>query len=214
MNNLQILGRLTRDPESRYSQNGKAVCQFSIAVNRNKDEADFFECVAWEKTAETITTYVKKGQRILIDGRLQQDRWKDQQSGENRSTVKIIVNRFDFIESADQNTNTPQQQPAQPQVPRNAPPMGAPGAYGQPPMPPYPGQYPQQQQGQQGYMQPPPGMPPMPPQSQQQGFWLGGNPPGAPQYGQPAPQQAPPGAAPFNVNQLGQQVPLDDHIPF
>jgi single-strand DNA-binding protein len=183
MNNLQILGRLTRDPELRYGQNGKALCQFSIAVNRNKDEADFFDCTAFEKTAETISNYVKKGQRILIDGRLQQDRWKDQQTGEDRSKVKILVNRFDFIESAEQG-GTNQQAPSPTQRTNNAPPQppmgGMPGPYGQPPAP-YPGQYGQAPQPPQA----PPGYP-IPPQQQQQqqGFWMGGN---APQQQQPAP---------------------------
>lgn len=185
MNNVQILGRLTKDPELRYGQTGKAICNFSIAYNRNKDEADFFECTAFDKTAETISGYVKKGQRILIDGRLQQDRWKDQQTNENRSMVKILVNRFDFIESAEQGSG--QQQP--PQGAHNAPPPPPMGGmpYSQPPAP-YPGQYGQAPQPPQA----PPGYPPQQPQSpqqQQQSFWLGGN---APQQ-----QAAPTPPAPY-----------------
>ena len=211
MNSLQILGRLTRDPEIKNA-NGKSVCQFAIAVNRNKEEADFFECVAWEKTAETISQYVKKGQRILIDGRLQQDRWKDQQSGENRSTVKIILNRFDFIEAAEQQNAQQQPQAQAPmQAPYPVPPMGAPGAYGQPPMQsppmPYPGQYPQQQMPQQqapGFMPHlPAGRPPMPQQQQQapqQSYWLGD-----------APQNAP--ASTPGYGNYGYQVPYDKNNP-
>ncbi|MHB1651413.1 MAG: single-stranded DNA-binding protein [Desulfitobacteriaceae bacterium] len=208
MNNVQVLGRLTKDPELKYSQNGKAVCQFSIAVNRNKDETDFFDCVAWEKTAETVSNYVKKGQRVLVDGRLQQEKWKDQQSSENRYAVKIIVNRFDFIEAAEQNSNPPQQTPAPAQAPYNQPPMGMPGAYGQPPMQPpiqqpYQGQYPQQHmQPPQGYTQPPAGSPPM---QQQQGYWLGEN---------STTPQVNPGPAPYG--NIGYPAPASEYkkIPF
>lgn len=201
MNNIQILGRLTKDPELRYSQSGKAMLQFSIAVNRNKEEADFFECMAFEKTAETISNYVKKGQRILIDGRLRQGRWKDQQTGENRTMVEIVVNRFDFIESAEgAGQQQPQAQRSQGAPPPQAPAGGMPPmSYGQPPAP-YPGQYGQAPQT------PPPGyMPPnmqQPPQQQQQpSFWMGGHAPqqqAAPApYGYPA-SPADQAANPFN----------------
>jgi len=202
MNNVQLLGRLTKNPELRYGQTGKAICSFSVAYNRGNDEADFFECVSFDKTAETIANYVKKGQRILIDGRLQQDRWKDQQTGENRSMVKILINRFDFIEPADQNSRQSQQS----QAANNAPPLPPAGSppYGQAPVP-YPGQYvpnPQPPQTPPGY---PPGyMPQQPPQQQpaQQSFWLGGN---APQQQAPAPYGFPASPEdhknnPFNPN--------------
>ena len=67
MNYVSLLGRLTRDPEVTYTQSGKAFTRFSIAVSRgtsNRDEVDFINCVAWEKRAETISQYFKKGSRM------------------------------------------------------------------------------------------------------------------------------------------------------
>ena len=61
MNSVSLIGRLTADPETRYFESGKVVAKFSIAVNRTKDEADFFEIEAWEKTAEVVSQYCKKG---------------------------------------------------------------------------------------------------------------------------------------------------------
>lgn len=72
MNNITLLGRLTRDPELKYTQSGKAFTKFSIAVTRefNRDEADFINCIAWDKRAETICEYLRKGKRIALQGRL------------------------------------------------------------------------------------------------------------------------------------------------
>ena len=70
MNYVSLLGRLTRDVEVTYTQSGKAYARFSIAVSRgtsNRDEVDFINCIAWEKRAETISQYFKKGSRILVD---------------------------------------------------------------------------------------------------------------------------------------------------
>ena len=145
MNNYQVLGRLTKPPELKYTQGGKAICHFSIAVTRNKDESDFFECEAWEKTGEAISNFIKKGQRILIDGRLQQDRWKDQQTQENRSKVKIVVNRFDFIEPANQDNGGQQGQQTQTPPPQNTAPAQGNPQYppgSMPPPPSYAGQPP------------------------------------------------------------------------
>ncbi|MDJ0305371.1 single-stranded DNA-binding protein [Dehalobacter sp.] len=193
MNSVQVLGRLTSDPELKYTQGSKAVCQFTIAHNPSKEEADFYDCVAWEKTAENISNYFKKGQRILIDGRLQQDKWKDQQSGENRSKIKIIVNRFDFIEPASENTQRPATQQSAPPPGAYAQPPAAPpaGYYGQAPQGYPPQAQPQQHQQQQmfnpppapapGYYSAPPNRPPQgnqpgayppPAQAQQQSPWL------------------------------------------
>lgn len=76
MNRIMLLGRLTKDPEIRYTPSGACVAQFTLAVDRpyTKDgsrEADFIPCVTWGKTSETIGNYVHKGQRLLVEGRLQ-----------------------------------------------------------------------------------------------------------------------------------------------
>ena len=110
MNKVSILGTLTRDCEIKYTQSGTAVASFGIAHNEKKkqqdgnytDVAHFFDVTAWGKTAENINQYFKKGSRILIDGRLDFSQWTSQ-SGEKRSKVGIIVEKFDFIDRKDNN---------------------------------------------------------------------------------------------------------------
>ena len=104
LNRIMIIGRLTKDPELRATQAGTAVCSFSIANNKTwgkggekKEEVSFFNCTAWAKTGEVIAEYVKKGQRIAIDGRLQQRSWEDT-AGAKRCAVEIVVDNFQFIE--------------------------------------------------------------------------------------------------------------------
>ena len=100
MNYVSLLGRLTRDPEVTYTQSGKAFTRFSIAVSRgtsNRDEVDFINCVAWEKRAETISQYFKKGNRILVQGRISAGSYE--KNGETRYTTDVVVNNFDFIET-------------------------------------------------------------------------------------------------------------------
>jgi single-strand DNA-binding protein len=106
-NRVILAGNLTRDPELRYLNSGSGVCEFAIAINRKwkdkdgsaKEEVSFFDCVAWAKTGEVIAEYFKKGRPILIEGRLQQDRWEDKATGQNRSRVRIVVDRFEFLGS-------------------------------------------------------------------------------------------------------------------
>lgn len=97
MNKIIIKGRLSRNPETKQTNNGKSVCNFSVAVNRrmNKDEADFFECTAWEKTGEFVTKYFSKGQEILIDGRMESRNYDDK-NGNKRTAWGITVEQVDF----------------------------------------------------------------------------------------------------------------------
>ena len=100
MNYVSLLGRLTRDVEVTYTQSGKAYARFSIAVSRgtsNRDEVDFINCIAWEKRAETISQYFKKGSRILVQGRITTGSYE--KNGETRYTTDVVVNNFDFIET-------------------------------------------------------------------------------------------------------------------
>lgn len=96
-NIITLSGRLTRDPEMRYTPQGKSVCSFSLACNDSKDKVNFFDCQAWEKTAEIMTEYCKKGKKILIIGRLNQQRWDDQ-DGKKRSKNIINVSEFQFMD--------------------------------------------------------------------------------------------------------------------
>ena len=104
MNLVILKANLTRDVEMRYLQTGTAVGQFGVAVNRKwkddqgnqKEEVSFFDVEAWGKTAETIAQWFKKGSPILITGRLKQETWDDKQTGQKRSKVKIVLDRFEF----------------------------------------------------------------------------------------------------------------------
>lgn len=112
MNTITLLGRLTKNPEARYTSTGKAVTLFTLAVNRpytNSDgqrEADFINCQAWGKTAEVVGNHVSKGDRLLVEGRLQIRSYTDKE-GVKRYATEVIVNRVEFIEQKkDSNVKT------------------------------------------------------------------------------------------------------------
>ena len=106
MNNVILMGRLTRDPELKYSQAGKAYCRFTVAVNRdfNKDEADFINCLAFGKTAETIAEWLGKGRRIALQGRIQTGNYENK-NGDKVNTFEVVADRFEFVDSARSETN-------------------------------------------------------------------------------------------------------------
>lgn len=103
MNRIFLLGRLVRDPEVRYTPSGKVVCQFTLAVDRpfanqeGQREADFIPVVIWGKQAETCGNSLTKGQRALVEGRLQ-IRSYDAKDGSKRYVTEVIADRFEFIE--------------------------------------------------------------------------------------------------------------------
>ncbi len=105
MNSVTLLGRLTRDPELKFSQSGKAFCKFSIAVQRDfkKDEADFINCIAWDKRAELLTEYLRKGRRIALQGRLNVRNYD--QNGETKWITEVIIDKFDFLDSSSNSDN-------------------------------------------------------------------------------------------------------------
>lgn len=106
MNKAILLGRLTGDPEIRYTNNGKAVCTFTLAVDRGKDAgADFIPVVLWDKTAETCGNYVKKGQRLLIEGKIQVRSYENDK-GEKRRITEVVGSRMEFIEKASNADNS------------------------------------------------------------------------------------------------------------
>ena len=112
MNNIVIKGRLTKDPEMKVMQSGKNVVNFSVAVNRrfNRDIADFFDCVAWNKTADIIANHFVKGQGILLRGEMQQRQWQDKE-GNNRYAWELLVDEVEFCEpksSAPEKSQEPQ----------------------------------------------------------------------------------------------------------
>ena len=107
MNKVVLVGRLTKDPELRYAAgSGIPTSKFTVAVNRQgkKDEADFINCVAFNKPAELIAQYFVKGRRIAISGRIQTDSYTAQ-DGTKRYTTDVVVETFDFIDSNSSNRN-------------------------------------------------------------------------------------------------------------
>lgn len=102
MTNIWIgLGRLTREPELRHAQSGKAITRMRVAVPRSTDgdTADFFDAVAFGQLAEACATHLTKGRQVLVEGALRQQTWTDASSGERRSRVEIVANRLEFLGS-------------------------------------------------------------------------------------------------------------------
>ncbi|MBR4151853.1 MAG: single-stranded DNA-binding protein [Selenomonadaceae bacterium] len=98
MNKVFLSGNLTRDPEVRYSQSGKAFVKMGIAVNRHykeKDSVEFFNLTAWEKTAEFCGRYLKKGSRVLVEGRLQTSSYENK-DGVKINSVDIMIENIEF----------------------------------------------------------------------------------------------------------------------
>ena len=98
MNNVQLLGRLTKDVELAQTKTKKVYGRFTLAVP-NGENAMFIDCVAFDKLAETIEKYVKKGNRLLIEGSINVSSYQDK-DGNNRKSTNIYVNKITFIESA------------------------------------------------------------------------------------------------------------------
>lgn len=107
MNKVVLLGRLTKDVEIKYTQSGKVVASFTLAVDRpfagqdGKKEADFINCQIWGKSAELLGNSVHKGQRLLVEGRLQIRQYEDKQ-GAKRWITEVICDRFEYIEKREQ----------------------------------------------------------------------------------------------------------------
>ena len=101
-NKVILMGNLTRDPELRQTQSGTSVCRFAIAVNRSynsqdgssRDETCFVEIDCFGKSAENIAKFFSKGKPILVEGRLRQDSWEDKQSGQKRTKLMVVLERF------------------------------------------------------------------------------------------------------------------------
>ena len=101
MNKVILIGRLTKDPELRYTQSGSAVCNFTLAVDRpftsqsGEREADFIEIVVWNKAAENVAKYMAKGRQVAVDGRLQIRSYEA--DGSRRWRSEVIANNVEFI---------------------------------------------------------------------------------------------------------------------
>ncbi len=100
INQVILMGRLTRDPEQRTTPSGKMVVSFSLAVDRGTqdDQADFFDVTAWEKLGELVMQYLAKGRRVLVQGRLRQDSWDDKETGKKRSRIEVVASDVTFLD--------------------------------------------------------------------------------------------------------------------
>lgn len=110
MNQVALIGRLGQDPEVRFTAAGKAVCGFSLAVSEGKDDTVWLRCNAWEKTAEIMGQYCKKGQQVGVVGRLTERKWTDNDGKEKRQ-IEVVVSRLDLLGSRDD--SEPRQSPQQ-----------------------------------------------------------------------------------------------------
>ena len=163
MNKVVLVGRLTRDPELRYTPNGVAVANFTVAVNRpfknqqGEQEADFINCVAWRKAAENLAQYQQKGSLIAVAGSLESSTYVDKDTGKNRYSLEVRAEEIKFLSQPKQQ-NAGQMMPGQMTQGTNQ--QAYVQAMPQQQMPAQPQQAPQMQQTQQ--------MPQMPPQQAQQ----------------------------------------------
>jgi len=132
-NKVIIMGNITRDPELRYTPQGKAVADITVAVNDSRggraaegadSQAVFVDVTVWERTAEIVCEYMRKGRPILVEGRLTQDRWDDRDTGKKMSKLKVVASNVQFVDSPrsseDGGAPAPRQYAAP--APRQAPP--------------------------------------------------------------------------------------------
>ncbi len=114
VNKAMLLGHMTRDPELRFTPQGAAVCEFSLALNHsytNKqtgqkvEDVSFIDIIAWGRTAEVCAEYLKKGRPVFVEGRLTQDRWETQ-DGQKRSRVRVTAENVQFLGSKQSDAGT------------------------------------------------------------------------------------------------------------
>lgn len=128
INRVVLVGRLTKDPELRYTPTGIAVCRFILAVNRTftnqsgEREADFIGCIAWRKQAENLANFMKKGNLVGIDGRIQTGNFEGQ-DGKRVYTTDIVADNIQFLEKREQHfPEPPPERGFNPQQTYSAPP--------------------------------------------------------------------------------------------
>lgn len=108
LNRVVLIGRLTKDPELRYTPSGKAVATFTLAVPRDRSvdkEVDFIPCVVWQKQAENCANYIGKGSLVAVDGRLQV-RTYDAKDGQKRWITEVIAENVRFLDKRESTTET------------------------------------------------------------------------------------------------------------
>jgi len=126
-NKVMILGRLTRDPEVRYTPSGTPVCDLGLAVGRRigggesgqerREETTFIDVTLWNKQAELAGQYLAKGRELFVEGRLTMDSWEDKNTGQKRTKLKVVCENMQFVggggnSSGSQGAQPQQQRPA------------------------------------------------------------------------------------------------------
>jgi len=113
-NNVNLVGRFTADVDLKYTNNGMAIGDFSLAVDRNKEETDFIRCKTFGKTAENIANFFRKGDLIAVNGSIQTGKYVNKEQ-KTVYTTDVVVDTFAFLQSKNE------RQPQQPQQPQQAP---------------------------------------------------------------------------------------------
>jgi len=118
-NRVILAGNLTRDPELRYTPKGTAIASFGLAINRkwksetgeSKEEVTFVDVEVWDRQAEVIAQYFKKGRPILVEGRLKYDQWEDKNTHQKQSKLKVRLESFSFIDTKGPDGGVPSDAP-------------------------------------------------------------------------------------------------------
>ncbi len=137
LNKCILIGRLTADPEMRYTQSGIGVVNFRIAIDRNyksasgEKETDFINIVAWRKLAELVNQYLGKGRLVAVEGSLQMRRYQTKE-GENRTAYEVVADNVQFLDRGDRGGGSPQND-SSPPGDESAPPTADTGSAGSPP---------------------------------------------------------------------------------
>jgi len=135
LNKAMIIGNLGRDPELRYTPNGQAVTQFTVAVNRNyrgadgewQEDTEWFRVVAWGPVGERAAEHLRKGNKVYVEGRIQTRQWEDQ-SGQKRYTTELVADRVANLERRPREDGDPGFTPRSSGRPESAAPAEAGGA--------------------------------------------------------------------------------------
>ena len=126
MNKAILVGRLTKDPELRSTASGIPVCSLTMACDRRfvkqgeERKADFINCIAWQKSAESIAQYFKKGHRIALEGSIQTRSWTDNE-GKNRYSTEVVVEQWEFAQSKSEGGAVGQAVPGAAHFPNSTP---------------------------------------------------------------------------------------------
>jgi len=139
LNRVLLIGRLTRDPELRYTPSGSAVTEFGLAVNRNfkdssgerREQTCFVDIQAWGRQAEVINEYLRKGRQVFVEGRLDFSSWETPE-GQKRSKLRVVVENFQFLGGRDEGGGYAQRGPAHVESGGATQPSSE-GGYGAPP---------------------------------------------------------------------------------